>query len=64
MVRLTPAQQKHFVESHPEVFVPVKGTWGQQGSTNVKLRSATREIVWPALLAAWNGGASRPAREE
>lgn len=64
MVQLTPTQQKRFVELHPQVFVPVKGAWGRQGSTNVKLRSATGAIVWPALLAAWQGGARLPSRED
>ncbi|HUN93848.1 MAG TPA: MmcQ/YjbR family DNA-binding protein [Burkholderiaceae bacterium] len=53
MVKLTPAQQKHFVDRYPTVFVPVKGGWGERGSTNVKLRHATRATLMPALAAAW-----------
>jgi hypothetical protein len=53
MVKLTPAQQARFVVRQPTVFVPVKGAWGAQGSTNVKLRAATRAILWPALVEGW-----------
>jgi len=55
MVKLTPPLQKRLIEKHPAVFVPASGGWGRQGSTNVKLRSATRESLWPALVAAWKG---------
>lgn len=58
MIKLTPAQQARFVASHPEVFAPVKGGWGLRGSTNVKLRTATRATLWPAMLAAWRNHAA------
>jgi hypothetical protein len=53
MIKLTPTQQARFVAFAPKVFVPVKGGWGANGSTNVKLRTATRATLWPALVAAW-----------
>jgi hypothetical protein len=53
MIKLTPMQQARFVSLQPKVFVPVKGGWGARGSTNVKLRTASRATLWPALLAAW-----------
>ena len=53
MIKLTPAQQARFVSLHPKIFMPVKGGWGVRGSTNVKLRTASRATLWPALLAAW-----------
>ena len=53
MVKLTPEQQKVFVSSEPEVFIPVKGAWGRQGATNVRLRSAKAGSLRPALTAAW-----------
>jgi hypothetical protein len=53
MIKLTPMQQAQFVTSQPDVFVPVKGGWGARGSTNVKLRTANRATLRPALLAAW-----------
>src|ERR1700748_1894887 len=53
MVKLTPAQQAQFTTQHPRVFAPVKGAWGANGSTNVKLSSATQAILRPAMIAAW-----------
>src|SRR5262249_33976352 len=41
MVKLTPEQQRAFVESAPKVFVPVKGGWGFKGATNVLLKAAS-----------------------
>jgi hypothetical protein len=58
MVKLTPSQQAEFVTLHPQVFVPVKGGWGLRGSTQVKLRTATRAVLWPAILAAWQNHAA------
>jgi len=58
MVRLTPAQQSGFTATHPAVFSPVKGGWGRGGSTSVKLRAATRDVLQPALAAAWRNAAS------
>jgi hypothetical protein len=57
MVKLPPAQQSRFVALHPKVFVAVKGAWGARGSTNVKLSSATRAALWPALVEAWKNTA-------
>jgi hypothetical protein len=37
MVKLTPEQQDLLVNSQPNIFQPVKGTWGVRGSTNIKL---------------------------
>jgi hypothetical protein len=59
VVKLAPAQQSKFVRLYPLVFLPVKGTWGAQGSTQIKLRPATRAVVWPALVAAWHDRAPR-----
>ncbi len=60
MLKLTPVQQARWVALHPQVFVPVKGGWGARGATNLKLRPATRAVVWPALVTAWSNLA--PAR--
>lgn len=53
MVKLTPDEQELFVQMKPEGFQPVKGGWGRQGATNVRLRSAKKSTVREALLAAW-----------
>lgn len=59
MVKLSPSQQADFVRRAPRVFAPVPGGWGRQGSTRVKLRTATAKTVQPALLAAWTNIAPR-----
>jgi hypothetical protein len=53
MVKLTPLQQRTFVESDPAAFAPVKGGWGRSGATNVNLKSAKKTTVQAALEAAW-----------
>jgi hypothetical protein len=61
MIKLTPAHQELFVQAEPTAFVPVKGAWGRQGCTNVKLRAAKTRIVREALQLAWQAATSRPA---
>ena len=58
MVKLTPAQQARFCAAHPQVFSPVKGAWGLRGATNIRLRTATRKLVRPALAVAWKNVAA------
>jgi YjbR len=52
MVKLTPEQQRAFVQTDPAAFAPVKGAWGEKGCTNVRLPAAREELVHEALLAA------------
>jgi YjbR protein len=52
MVKLTPEQQRIFVEKAPEIFKPCRGAWGRQGYTNVYFPSAKAKIVRAALDAA------------
>ena len=59
MVKLTPEQQRTFIEKAPEVFRPSRGAWGIQGYTNVYLASAKASIVNTALDAAAKNVASR-----
>ncbi len=53
MVKLTPDEQELFIQMEPGTFEPVKGGWGRQGATSVRLRSATKNAVREALAAAW-----------
>jgi len=64
MVKLTPEQQRRFVQAEPEVFTPVKGGWGRRGCTNVHLAAATDDAVRPALIAAWRNVAPKRLAEE
>ncbi len=50
---LSPDQQGELIGRHPEVFAPVKGKWGQRGSTQVVLKAATPAVVEPAMKLAW-----------
>jgi hypothetical protein len=63
MVKLTPEQQSDLVHDHPEIFIPVKGAWGRQGSTNVQLAAATADALRPAVQLAWeNVRRPKPSR--
>lgn len=59
MVKLTPEQQEELVHDHPKIFNPCSGAWGRKGSTNIHLKSATRNLVARALTAAWRNTAPR-----
>lgn len=59
MVKLTPAEQQYFVQTSPKVFKPVKGAWGRQGCTIVRLRGAKKSSLLPALVAAWRNRAPK-----
>jgi hypothetical protein len=52
MVKLTPVQQRTFLNKAPNVFEPCAGTWGKRGATSVHLRTATVELLRAALDAA------------
>ena len=53
MVKLTPEQQKSFMQTEPEMFFPAKGAWGLRGATHVRLTRAKKGILHKALAAAW-----------
>jgi hypothetical protein len=53
MVKLPPAQQEEFVELQPSAFSPVKGGWGMQGATNVRLKAVKEDALRGALTIAW-----------
>ena len=59
MVKLTPDEQAVRVEAAPEIFAPVKGGWGRQGATQVRLEAADEASVIGALRAAWRRAAPR-----
>jgi hypothetical protein len=59
MVKLTPDEQELFVQIEPLSFQPVKGGWGRQGATNIRLRSAKKNTVREALVAAWRNRAPK-----
>jgi hypothetical protein len=64
MVKLTPEQQEEFVRAEPDVFVPVKGSWGRKGATTVRLKSAKKTSLRSALTAAWCNRAPKALARE
>src|SRR5438093_12460205 len=52
MVKLTPEQQRRFIEKAPKVFKPCSGAWGRQGYTNVYLAAAKTNMVRDAVDGA------------
>jgi YjbR protein len=52
MVKLTPEQQRAFVDTDPAAFVPAKGAWGSGGATCVRLDAVTARALRPALALA------------
>ena len=56
---LNPEQQAGMVEDAPEVFSPVPGGWGLNGSTRVLLAEVVPDILESALRTAWQNRATR-----
>jgi len=52
MVKLTPEQQRTFMEKAPGVFDPCAGAWGKQGSTSVDLAMVKVGLLRAALETA------------
>jgi len=50
---LTPEQQADMITDAPEIFSPVPGGWGRQGSTRVLLAKVPSDILESALRTAW-----------
>jgi hypothetical protein len=63
MVKLTPDQQRAFIEKAPKVFKPCSGAWGRAGATNVYLPAAKATIVRTALNAAAKNVANKKLRK-
>ena len=53
MVKLSPDQQRVYMQKEPGVFSPSSGAWGRGGATQVRLQTATEAVVEPALIAAF-----------
>jgi hypothetical protein len=58
MVRLTPEQQRQFIEQAATIFTPSAGAWGRKGCTNIALRPAKQPLISAALAAAAENFAS------
>lgn len=59
VVKLNPTQQRRFVRDHPAMFEPVKGGWGRQGYTQVRLEAMDALAVRRAVRTAWENTAPK-----
>jgi hypothetical protein len=53
MVKLDLEQRDGFMDAEPKAFAPVKGGWGRNGATTVRLAAVSRKMLAAALEAAW-----------
>jgi hypothetical protein len=58
---LNPDQQAGMVEDAPEVFSPVPGGWGRNGSTRVLLSKVPPDVLDAALRTAWQNRVAKNA---
>jgi hypothetical protein len=64
MVKLSPADQAHFVDPETEAFMPCAGAWGRQGSTSVLLKKVSKTVLKDAMQKAWsNTTAKKPGKK-
>jgi len=56
MVKLTPIEQRMFVDAEPKAFSPCSGKWGLRGATSVMLTAVKKTSLRRALTAAWSLG--------
>lgn len=52
VVMLVPAQQRKLISSHPAMFTPVPGKWGERGATKIILKPARVLPVRNAMRTA------------
>jgi hypothetical protein len=53
VLMLNPEQQAGMVADAPEVFSPVPGGWGRNGSTRVLLANVAPDVLEGVLRTAW-----------
>jgi len=59
MVKLPIEEQKTRVATHPGVFEPAPGAWGQRGSTKIRLAAAEIDLIESVLRIAWGNVARK-----
>ena len=50
---LTPEVQAEFVSDRPDLFIPIAGGWGRNGSTHICLAAADERSLEGALRVSW-----------
>jgi len=64
VVKLLPEQQEAFISAAPTALAPVKGGWGRNGATRVRLRMARLGAIRLALAVAWQAVAPGKRQNE
>ena len=59
MLKLSPDEQQLLTETGRAIFVPVKGSWGLKGWTQIMLDRADAETVGHAMAFAWKSVAPK-----
>jgi len=59
VVKLAPEQQEMMVVAEPDVFMPIRGGWGQQGWTRIDLAKTDETTLKSALRTAWRNVAPK-----
>jgi hypothetical protein len=59
MVKLPPDAQLALTAAQPDVYVRVKGTWGERGATSVRLEHAAAASVREAMATAYEHNARK-----
>jgi len=62
MVKLTPDQQRKFMEECP-AFAPESGAWGRAGSTRVRLDGVDEDTLGEAMTLAWQNARQSPVKK-
>jgi hypothetical protein len=68
MVKLTPPQQKAFIDANGQLAAPASGAWGRQGCTMVVLDGLDQDVLGEWITLAWQNtvkpprAAKKPAR--
>ncbi|MGA1343358.1 MAG: MmcQ/YjbR family DNA-binding protein [Hyphomonas sp.] len=50
---LTPQEQRMLGEADPAIFFPVPNTWGQRGTTSIRLKACDATTLRSALVMSW-----------
>ena len=53
VVLLPAEEQRRYLETAPSAFTAVKGAWGKNGATQVRLAKVDKPTIEAALLIAW-----------
>jgi hypothetical protein len=59
-LKLTPAEQRVLMKSHPGAFEPASGAWGRSGWTMARLAAVDEATMRGVVLLAWQNVMAKP----